>query len=140
MKKWDQRFLTLAAHFATWSKDPSTQVGAVIVDHDRRIIGEGFNGFPRGVGDHEERYLEKAVKYKLVVHAEANAILNAVKSVRHCSLYATKAPCTECVKLIIQSGINEVISPEYDVIGTWGEDAHYARQMLSESGVVLRHE
>ena len=49
MNKWDMRFLELAALVATWSKDPSTQVGAVIVDSAKRIVSVGFNGAPRGV-------------------------------------------------------------------------------------------
>lgn len=137
-QKWDFRFMRLAAHIAEWSKDPSTKVGAVIVDHDRRPRGTGYNGFPRGVGDNEERYTEKMVKYKLVVHAEANAILNAVTSVRDCTLYATKFPCTECTKLIIQTGISMIIAPPPSNDGSvWADDAKFSRQMLKEAAVLV---
>ncbi len=68
--KWDGRFMDMAALLATWSKDPSTKVGAIITDTERRVIGSGYNGFPRGVIDDPLRYEEKAVKYRLVVHAE----------------------------------------------------------------------
>lgn len=130
--------MELASHFATWSKDPSTKVGAVIIDHDRRVVGSGYNGFPRGVIDNEDRYIEKMVKYKMVVHAEANSILNAVKSVRDCTLYATKFPCTECTKLIIQSGVCRVIAPTLVEDGSvWAEDAKFSITMLREAYVAV---
>lgn len=136
--KWDNRFMELAAHFAGWSKDPSTKVGAVVIDHDRRLVGSGYNGFPRGVLDIAERYEEKFVKYKMVVHAEANSILNAVNSVRDCSLYATKFPCTECAKLIIQQGISRVIAPPLaDDGSTWAEDGKFSTQMFREAGIAV---
>jgi dCMP deaminase len=135
-QKWDERFMQLASHFATWSKDPSTKVGAVIVDHDRRLVGTGYNGFPRGVGDEPERYVEKMVKYKLVVHAEANAIMNAVKSVRDCTLYATKYPCSECAKLIIQMGISRIIAPPpASDDSVWAEDSKFSTRMFREAVV-----
>lgn len=130
--------MDLAQHFATWSKDPSTKVGAVIVDHDRRLVGTGYNGFPRGVNDDVARYEEKVVKYRLVVHAEANSIMNSVKNVRDCSLYATKFPCTECAKLIIQMGISRVISPPPSDDGShWAEDAKFSTQMFREALVTV---
>jgi len=132
-KKWDQRFMRLAEEVSTWSKDPSTKVGAVIVDESRRIVGIGYNGFPRGVGDQEERYLDKSVKYAMIVHAEANAILNAIAKPES-SLYCTKAPCSECMKLIIQCGfVKRIVSPPWDVDGKWGEDAKHAITMFNEA-------
>ena len=111
MNKWDKRFLDLADHIATWSKDPSTKVGAVVVDDENRIVGMGYNGFPRGVRDDEERYKDYEMKYSFVVHAEVNAILNAVKEVRGCRIYISPLfTCNECAKVIIQSGIKEIIS------------------------------
>lgn len=135
--KWHKRFMELSNLISTWSKDPSTQVGSVIVDADRRIVGTGYNGFPRGVLDNPERYEEKSIKYKMVVHAEANAIMNAVKSVRDCMLFATKSPCSECVKLIIQMGIWKVVSPRPAIDGVWAEDSMYAMQMMKEAGVIF---
>lgn len=126
--------MRLAEEYATWSKDPSTKVGAVIVDHERRTVGAGYNGFPRGVSDEPIRYETKMVKYKMVVHAEANAIMNAVKSVRDCTLYATKFPCSECTKLIIQMGVSHVVSPPPSDDGSvWAEDAKFSLQMLNEA-------
>lgn len=129
--------MELAAHFATWSKDPSTKVGAVIVDDCRRVIAQGYNGFPRGVRDDPERYETKMVKYKLVVHAEANAILNAVAKVSGAMLYCTKYPCSECAKLIIQSGIYRVVAPKPEMGGVWAEDAEFSIQMLREADVIV---
>lgn len=95
------------------SKDPSTQVGACIINTDLRIVGIGYNGLPKGADDKtfpwgsEGEYLE--TKYPYVVHAEANAILNATQSLKGSKIYVTLFPCNECTKLIIQSGITEII-------------------------------
>lgn len=113
---WDIRFAVLARHISQWSKDPSTKTGAVIVDLERRIVGLGYNGFPRGIEDTEERYADRALKYKLVVHAEANAILNARVDLTDMAMYTTLAPCPDCAKLIIQSGISCVVSDRAGVI------------------------
>ena len=130
--------MKLAEEVATWSKDPSTKVGAIITDHSNRVIGLGYNGFPRGVSDTEDRYADKLVKYGLIVHAEANAILNALTSVKECLLYTTKFPCSECAKLIIQSGIVKVYAPAPATDGKWADDANFSIQMLNESGVEIR--
>lgn len=132
---WVYRLLELAEHIAQWSKDPSTKVGAVIVDDQRVVLGVGYNGFPRGVRDTEERLVDRPTKHRLVVHAEANAILNARTSLRGAALVATKHPCSECAKLIVQSGIREVYAPPLDESGLWAEDGRFARLILSEGGV-----
>jgi dCMP deaminase len=110
MSKWSERFLELADHVATWSKDPRTKVGCVIVDKQNRIVSLGFNGFPRGVKDLAERYNDRAVKQMFVAHAERNALDNAPLSVEGCTLYSPLLPCNECAKSIIQKGIKKVIS------------------------------
>lgn len=133
MDKWNNRFLDLANHIAEWSKDPSTKVGAVIVDEKNRILGIGYNGFPRHVRDTKDRYDDKPTKYSMVVHAEVNAILNAVKSVEGSTIYISPLfTCDECAKIIIQSGIKRVISPSvrYD-------ETSSAAKMYFESGVDL---
>lgn len=136
LSKWDERFLALAEHVAQWSKDPSTKVGSVIVDSSRRVLGLGYNGFPRGVFDDENRLHDKPTKYKLVVHAEANAIMNS----RHLvgggyTMYATKSPCSDCVKLIVQCGIERVVSPEPSLDEPWATDAHFSHVMLREAKI-----
>lgn len=133
--RWDAHFAEHALLSAKMSKDPEHQIGAVIVDSLRRIVGSGYNGFPRGVRDLPERYADKIVKRRLIVHAEANAILNASARVSGCVLYTTRAPCTECVKLVIQSGIGRVVSPAPRTDGYWADDSRYAEQMLLEAGV-----
>lgn len=136
MTNWTNRFLELAAHVAQWSKDPSTQVGAVIVDQKRRVVAMGYNGFPRGVADTEERLNHRPTKYKHVVHAEANAILNATASLEGCAIYVTPLPpCWECAKLIIQSGITHVYFDVSDeALERWGQSLE-ALRMLEEAGV-----
>lgn len=110
MTKWHKRFLELARHVADWSKDPRTKVGSVIVDSKHRVVSLGYNGFPRGVLDIDERYDDRDVKLKYVCHAERNALDNSPHSVEGCTLYATYMPCNECAKSIIQRGIKTVVT------------------------------
>lgn len=122
--KWDVRFLELAETVATWSKDPSTQVGCVIADPEtNRIMGLGFNGFPRGMCDHRELYDDRPTKYSRTIHAEVNAVLNSSSTVG-CTAYVTAPPCCSCALVLIQSGIERVVSrtPSRDLISRWGED------------------
>ncbi len=136
--KWDTRFMELALHISSWSKDPSTKVGAVIADRECRVVGLGYNGFPRGVED-DDRLHNRPVKYKLIVHSEANAILNANRLVDGCTLYSTKFPCSDCTKLIIQAGIRNVVTnkPEGELV--WTEDAEFGRSMMTEARVGIHH-
>jgi len=113
---WDEYFMGIAVLSAKRSKDPQTQVGACIVNRDKKIMGIGYNGFPIGIEDKEfpwdstGDYLD--TKYAYVVHAEVNAVLNSTSSLKDCTLYVTLFPCNECAKIIIQSGIKEVIFQE----------------------------
>jgi dCMP deaminase len=125
----------LAEYVATASKDPSTKVGAVIVDDRRIVLGMGYNGFPRRVRDDVDRYNDRPTKYAMVVHAEANAILNAAASVRGATLYCTWHPCSACAALIIQAGIVKVVSPPADP--RWVESATIARTMFEEAEIKL---
>ena len=112
-QKWIKRFMHLTSEIAKWSKDPSRKIGAIIVGNYKQIISQGYNGFPRGVNDSDERYQDRETKYKFVVHAEMNAILNALyngSSVKGSTIFVSGLPvCNECAKAIIQSGIKEVI-------------------------------
>lgn len=136
-KLWDYRFLQLAENVATWSKDPSTKVGSVIVDSERRVVGLGYNGFPRGVKDTSERYNNRDIKLQFVCHAERNAIDNAPGSVQNSTLYATLFPCNECCKSIIQKGIKRVVTfvPDPSKRLLYNYEVSYT--MLNEAGVVL---
>lgn len=110
---WDEYFMGVAKLSAMRSKDPVTQVGACIVNTDMRIVGIGYNGFPMGCSDDDFPWENEgdlvSTKYPYVVHAEANAILNATQILKNASIYVTLFPCHECVKLIIQSGIREIV-------------------------------
>lgn len=150
--KWDLRFMQLAQMVASWSKDPSTKVGAVIVDQNNIVQGMGYNGFPRGVDDSDERLNDREWKYPLVVHAEANAILNAGHRAKGSRIYVwptlmMPAACPECAKLISQSGLREVIYFEQnDAIKNdpkrntefWMKQAKFTATILNEAGVRTR--
>lgn len=111
---WDEYFMGVALLSAKRSKDPSTQVGACVVNEDKRIIGIGYNGLPTGCDDSvfpwgKEDEDPLNTKYPYVVHAEPNAILNCTSSLKGATLYVTLFPCNECAKLIIQSGIKKIV-------------------------------
>jgi len=110
---WDEYFMGVALLSAKRSKDPNSQVGACIVDQNKRIVGMGYNGFPNGCSDDELPWARQGdflnVKYPYVVHAEMNAILNANRAIRDCTIYVDLFPCNECAKAIIQSGIKKVL-------------------------------
>ena len=140
LDKWDLRFLDLAKHVSSWSKDPSTKVGAVLANSEnRRVISVGFNGFPAGVEDLEERLENREIKYEMVVHAEQNALLFAGDRDAGCTQYVYPLPsCARCAVTIIQAGIVRVISPKTDR-DKWGESSRIAETMFSESGVELEY-
>ena len=137
--KWDRRFLELAASVAAWSKDPSTQVGCVLVDDQRRVVGMGYNGFPRGVDDRDSRYQNRELKYMMVQHAEANAILNAVGNVSGTTAYVTHHPCASCAGLLIQAGVDRIVThrPEGGIAERFKDSFTAARTMLEEAEVAL---
>lgn len=136
---WDEYFMGLAHLSAKRSKDPSTQVGAVIVSNDHRVVGIGYNGFPNGCSDDEfpwDREGEFAqTKYPFVVHAELNAILNSNSDLRGCSIYVSLFPCNECAKAIIQSGISRIVYESDKYADTDGTKA--SKRMLKAAGVKL---
>ena len=135
--KWVSRFFGMAEHVSSWSKDPSTKVGAVIAK-DKRIVSLGFNGFPENTNDSMDIYEDRERKYLRVLHAEANAILFSKVDLRDCQLYATHFPCCQCAALIIQSGINEVYvpiqSPEF--MDRWYEQIKESLAMFTEANVL----
>lgn len=110
--KWDIRFMDMAKLVSTWSKDPSTQTGAVIVRPDRTIASVGFNGFPVGMTDTAERYADREQKYSRIVHCEMNALLHAGESVKGCTLYTFPfASCDRCCVHMLQAGIKDFVAP-----------------------------
>ena len=114
-RKWDMRFMDMAQMISTWSKDPSSKIGAVVVNDEKRIIATGYNGFPRGIEDSEERLNDRDQKYPRIIHAEMNALMNALYngvSVKDCTLYVYGLPvCPACTKCVIQAGIKRVVIP-----------------------------
>ena len=111
---WDEYFMGIAILSSQRSKDPSTQVGACIVDENNKVVGTGYNGAPRGIKDEDFPWERKGdfleTKYAYVCHAELNAILNSTKeSLKNCSMYVGLSPCNECAKAIIQAGIKKVV-------------------------------
>lgn len=141
-EKWMRRWMATAKHFSSWSKDRSRQVGAVIVGKNRQIVGHGYNGFARGMDDDVPERHERPAKYFYTIHAEVNAILNALnneKSVKDCTLYATLFPCTECARAIIQSGIRCVVikdAPNFQD-PKYGEEFQISLEMFRECGVLV---
>ena len=138
---WDECFMRMTQVIAERSKDPSTQVGAVIATTNNVVVGMGYNGFPRNVDNsqfpwgREGEYLD--TKYPYVVHAEANAIYNANARTESCKIYVKLFPCNECAKAIIQNGIREVIY-END---KYHNEAPFiaARKMFDAAGVIYRN-
>lgn len=122
MADWDKRFFELAKHISEWSKDPSTKVGAVIVNDKRQVISIGYNGFPRGIFDTDSRYENRGTKHLFVIHAERNALDNAFTDVVGCTMYVTHFPCNECMKSIVQRGIKRIVAPKPDQTKEYVQD------------------
>ena len=140
--KWDKRYLALAEHISTWSKDPSKKIGAVAVGDKGQVLDQGFNGFPRGIDDQESMYENKVIKYQHVVHAEMNCIYNATyngTSLDGATLYIHGLPvCSECAKGIIQVGIKRVVTEEIQTSTPerWVEYTQLTKKMFDEVGVI----
>ena len=135
VNKWDKRFLELARLASTWSKDPSTGVGAVIVDKRNRIRGIGFNGLPQGVADDPEILMDRDVKLRLVLHAEENAIDFSTGDLTGCTLYVWPLPpCAHCAAKIAQHDISRVVSSGIQ-LHRWGEDNALASRIFNQKGI-----
>jgi dCMP deaminase len=134
---WDQRFLQLAAHVATWSKDPSTQVGAVLVGKDKRQVALGYNGFPPGVADSHFRLHHREAKLRYTIHAERNVLDNAAFPTAASTLYVTHPPCCNCTLSIISKGISRVVSSPMsaDFASRWAGEIFQSRALLDEANV-----
>jgi dCMP deaminase len=134
---WDQYFLGLAKSVSAASKDPSTKVGAVITRPDRTVASLGYNGFPRGIADTDERLNTREVKYGLVVHGEINAILTAREPLHGYTLYTWPfLTCKNCALLVVQSGIARVVAPELpeELKERWNASLAEAQAVYAEAG------
>lgn len=138
-EKWNKRFLELADYISTWSKDPSTKVGCVIVRPDKSIVSVGYNGFPRGVSDNQERYLDRNLKYLMVKHAEENAIYSAKEPLNECIAYVTHHPCSTCSGSLIQNGIKTIVTrnPSGAMPERFKESFEASKIMLEEADIEL---
>lgn len=131
--KWDRRFLNRAVEVANWSKDPSTPVGAVIVD-GKRQVSEGYNGPPAGIRDDDG--ISRDEKLRRTIHAEENALLFAGRDVTGCTIYVTHPPCGRCAAKLIQAGIARVVYllPSDEFIVRWHHEMASAGAMFEEVG------
>lgn len=137
-EKWHPRFLRLAKEISSWSLDPSTKCGSVIVDKKKRIVSVGFNGFPPGIKDEENLYKSRPDKYLRVSHSEANSLSFAERPIDGCSIFIYPfLSCSTCTKLIITRGIVEVITLKMsdDLELRWGDDIKVSRELFSEVGI-----
>ncbi|HEY1630824.1 MAG TPA: deaminase [Rhizomicrobium sp.] len=148
----DRDYLALAHRFAGASPDPSTKVGALLVDAASSVVAIGHNCFPEGVACTSNRLDDRETKLRLIVHAEMNAILAAARagvSTKDCVLYLAAtdasgqvwggAPCVRCTVEIIQSGVREIVSyPQKAGFSKWHADLAEAKDLLVEAGIVFR--
>lgn len=142
-KHWIKRYISLAKETASWSKDPSRCIGAVAVSTKGQVLATGYNGFPRGMFDTTERYSDRALKYKYIVHAEMNCIYNATYNgvaLDGATLFVWGLPpCSECAKGIIQVGIKTVYwSTDMEVPPQWLTSLEATQEMFNETNVELK--
>ncbi len=138
--KWDLRFMRQAVEIASWSKDPSTKVGAKIVDELGRPVSEGYNGLPRGIKDTVDRLTNREIKYPATIHAELNAVLFATRPLLvGCTIYSTRPPCTRCCAVLVQKQITRVVwlHGGEDYASRWGDDVYLGRELLYEAKVAM---
>jgi len=141
--RWDQRFMELARHVGTWSKDRSTKVGCVIVGSANEIRAIGYNGFVRGADDDVDERHQRPNKYIWTEHAERNAIYHAALvgvPLAGCRMYLPWFPCVDCARAIVQCGLTELIALQPDVSDKrWGSDFVNSIELLNEAGVPVRY-
>ena len=140
--KWDKRYMELAKAVSTWSKDPSKKIGAIAIGSKGQVLAQGFNGFPRGIDDTDDRLNDREIKYKYVVHAEMNLIYNATFngiSLDGSTVYIYGLPlCSECAKGLIQVGVKRIVMSKDSLESAddkWIESFELTMQLLNESGI-----
>jgi len=137
-EKWHVRFIKLAHAVSTWSIDPSTKVGCVLVKN-KRVISTGYNGFPKNISDDFDRLMDREQKYEITVHAEVNAVTTAALhgvSTEGSAAYITWNPCSRCASVLINAGITSVyVSTANDIPTRWLDNFLLASKLLAEAGV-----
>lgn len=137
--KWHIRYLDLAKQVASWSKDPSSQIGAVAVGSKGQVLSQGYNGFPRNITDSSDRYADREKKYNYIVHAEMNVIYNASYngvSLSNSTLYVYGLPvCNRCALGIIQVGISRIVMPRQEISDRWFQSWQLSKSLFREAGV-----
>ena len=140
-KKWDIRFIKLAREVSTWSIDPSTKVGCVLVKN-KRVISTGYNGFPKNISDNFDRLMDREQKYEITVHAEVNAVTTAALhgvSTEGSTTYITLMPCSRCASVLINAGVTAVCVLANPVIpDRWLSNFILASKLLAEAGVTYQ--
>lgn len=139
---WKFRYLSLAKEISSWSKDPSSKIGAIAVGKKGNVLAQGYNGFPRNISDTFDRYQNREEKYSLIVHAEMNCIYNATyngTSLDGSTLYIWGLPmCSECAKGAIQVGVEAVYwGTDREIPDLWLQSLEKTKEMLSEANVSI---
>jgi dCMP deaminase len=139
MSKWDKRYLDLAKFIASWSKDPSTKCGAVIVNRYHQIVSIGYNGFPTNIADTEDRLNDRDIKLAITIHAERNALIFAKEDLHGCTLYTWPMQCcSECAAMMIQVGIARHVAPIH-VPARWQQSFDLANQIFAEADIQITY-
>lgn len=143
MSIWDERFMRLAEHVASWSKDRSRQIGCVIVSELNVVRSIGYNGFPRGLKDDDDARHDRPAKYLWTEHAERNAIYLAARegiALAGCRMYLPWFPCIDCARAMLQVGLSELICFEPDLSDErWGEAFKTSAEILREGKLPIRY-
>ena len=138
--KWDTRYINLAREVATWSKDPSTKVGAVLVRRNNSVASTGFNGFPPGHDDSPELYRDREYKYEHVIHAEINALQFLGETAKGMTSYTSFPSCPDCVKALGEAGVRRIVTAERWGVGKSSEWLKEWRLRVSKSKRLARDE
>ena len=112
---WDEYFLQIAEAVALKSKDPSSKMGCVIVDQNKRVVTVGYNGMVQGSDESKMTLSERPMKYHFAIHSEMNAIIFAHQDLTGCTLYNRVATCDNCLKYCLQAGIKRFVYRELRV-------------------------
>lgn len=142
LHKWDMRYLELAQLIGTWSKDPSSKIGAVAVGSKGQVLSQGYNGFPRGMVDNNSLYENREEKYSRIVHAEMNMIYNASFNgvcLNKSIVYVSGLPtCSDCAKGLIQVGVTELVMLRKKIDEKWYDSWQRSKCFYKEAGLKWR--